>query len=128
MAAFAEMDWQKSRKSSVKLQLYSSKKLSNYHIAFYSIFNDVINIAIKLRATLLGFRIPVGETYIYFLPQLPDWLLGPPCIQWLQGFTLVGKYPDRKANHSSPSSDEVKNEYSSTSTPLSAFKTRAGTS
>jgi len=57
------MAWQKSRKSSVKLQLYSSK---NCHVAFYSICNDVINIATKLQVTLPGVRIPVGEKYIIF--------------------------------------------------------------
>jgi hypothetical protein len=60
-------------------------------LLFYSIFKDVINIAIKLQATLLGVRIPVGERYIYFLPKRPDWLLGPPSLQLLQGFFLVGK-------------------------------------
>jgi hypothetical protein len=61
------------------------------HVAFYIIFNDVTNIATKLQVTLPGFRIPVDERYIYFLPKRPDWLLGPPSLQRLQGFFLVGK-------------------------------------
>jgi len=76
--------------------------------AFYSIFNDVINTATKLQVTMPRVRIPVGERYIHFLQKLPDWLLGPPCLQWLQGSFSWAKYPDRKVTHSSASSDRLR--------------------
>jgi hypothetical protein len=89
--AVAEMDWHKSWKSSVKLQIYSSMTLSNCHLTFYSILNAVINIATKLQVKFFKVRIPVGERFIYFLQKHLDWPLGPLSLQWLQAFLLLGK-------------------------------------
>ena len=102
------MAWQKSRKSSVKLQLYSSKKFSNCHVSFYSIFNYVINIATKLKFTLTGVRIPVGEKYIYFLQKRPDCSWDHLASSGYKGSFSWAKYPDRKVTHSSPSTDRLR--------------------
>jgi hypothetical protein len=48
-----------------------------------------------------------------------------PPIQWVQGFLSLGvKRPVREADHSSPSSTEVKNAWSYTSTPQYVFMAR----
>jgi hypothetical protein len=64
-------------------------------------------------------RFPAGAGN-FSLPPRPRTALGPnqPPIQWIPGaLSLAVKRPGREADHSPPSSAEVKNEWSYTSTP-----------
>jgi len=68
----------------------------------------------SMRGTVFG--------NVFTTVSRPD--LGPtqPPIQWVPGtLSMWVKRPGREADHSPPSSDEVKNEWSSTSTPPYAF-------
>jgi hypothetical protein len=76
-----------------------------------------------LRAGRSGVRIPI-EAGNYSLHHRVQTGSGahPPPIQWVPGVISLGvKRPGRKADHSPPSSAEVKNAWSYTSTPAYAF-------
>jgi hypothetical protein len=73
----------------------------------------VVSIVTRLRNKRFGVRIPV-ETRLFSSPKLPDRLWGPPSFVFndhRRSFQEV-KRPGREANHSPPSSAEVKNEWS----------------
>jgi hypothetical protein len=64
--------------------------------------------------------IPGGGWEYLSLPPRPDWLRGPTQapIQWVPGaVSLAVKRPGREADHSPPSSADVKNAWSYNSTP-----------
>jgi hypothetical protein len=64
-----------------------------------------------LRAGWSGVRVPVGATDFFLTPASRP-VLGPtqPPIQWVPGvLSLEVKRPGREADHSPPSSAEVKN-------------------
>jgi hypothetical protein len=73
-----------------------------------------------LRAGRLGFRISAGiENYLFTTVSRPALVSTQLPIQWIPGALSLGiKRPVREADHSSPSSAEVKNAWSSTSTHL----------
>jgi hypothetical protein len=54
--------------------------------------------------------IPDVDKRFISVPQLPDWLLGPPSLlsNWFPGGRGVAKRPGREADHSRPPSAEVK--------------------
>jgi hypothetical protein len=62
----------------------------------------------------VGVRVPV-ESSIFCSPRRPEPVLGPtqPPIQWIPGVLSPGvKWPGREADHSPPTSAEVKKTYS----------------
>jgi hypothetical protein len=62
-----------------------------------------------------------SRNWEFFSSPHPERLWGPP-IQWVPGAIFLGvKWPGREDDHSPPSSAEVKNAWSYTSTPQYAF-------
>jgi hypothetical protein len=62
-----------------------------------------------------------GRDKIFFSsPKRPDRLWGPPSLllNWCRSYFSEVKQPERKVNHSTPSSAEVKNEWNYTFTSL----------
>jgi hypothetical protein len=73
---------------------------------------------------MIEFRVRGGAGNIFSSPPRPDLLWGPtqPPIQWVLGALSVGvKWSEREADHSLPSSADVKNAWSYTSTPAIYF-------
>jgi hypothetical protein len=63
-----------------------------------------------------------GMGIVLFTASRPALGLTQPPVQWVPGALLLGtKWPRREADHSPPSSAEVKNAWSYTSTPQYAF-------
>jgi hypothetical protein len=79
----------------------------------------VVDIATRLRAGRSGVRIPAEVRDFSFLQNLPYLLWGLVSLVFngYQGSFPGVKRPGREVNHSPPSSAEVKNEWSYTSTP-----------
>jgi hypothetical protein len=63
-------------------------------------------------------RVPVGSI-IFCVPRHPDWFWGPPSLL-SSGYPGV-KRPGREADHSSPTSTDVKNTWMYASTPRYVF-------
>jgi hypothetical protein len=75
---------------------------------------------------MTGVQFPVGAIKGFFSsPPCPDWLWGPssPLSKGMEGGALSPevKRSGRESDHSPPSSAEVKNAWSYTSTPQYAF-------
>jgi hypothetical protein len=69
----------------------------------------------ELRAGRSGIRVPAEAGNFCLYHRVPT----QPPIQWVPGTLFLGvKRPDREVDHSPPSSAEVKNAWSYTSTPL----------
>jgi hypothetical protein len=82
-----------------------------------------VSIVTRLRAGLPGFNSGRGNGFFFFLsaPSCLDRLWGPRN-QWVPWALPPGvKRPERNADHSFPSSTEVKNSRSYTSTPQYVF-------
>jgi hypothetical protein len=64
-----------------------------------------------------------GGCEFFSSPSRPEWLCGPPAFYPVgtRGSFLGVKRPGREADHSPPSSTEVKNAWSYTSAPQHAF-------
>jgi hypothetical protein len=73
---------------------------------------------------MIGVSNPGSGWEFFSSPPRQEWLWGPtqPPIQWVPGALSLGvKRPGREADHPPPSSAEVKNEWSYTSTPQYAL-------
>jgi hypothetical protein len=81
--------------------------------------NTSVNIVIRLRIGRPGFNSREGQGFFLFVIAFRSVLLGltQPPIQWVPGAKRSG----READHSLPSSAEVKNAMSYTSTSPSVF-------
>jgi hypothetical protein len=82
-----------------------------------------VGIATRLRAGRPGFD-SQQDLEIFLFPTVSRTALGPtqPPVPWVPGALSLGvKRPGREANHSPPSSAEVKNVWTYTSTPPYAF-------
>jgi hypothetical protein len=100
---------------------------------FYSNQEDAIpkfclsrNYILKLRTTALGYGLDDQgfesqhevEIYLFTTETGPNLQPTQPPIQWVPGTLSLGiKWPGREADHSPPTSVEVKNTWSYTSTP-----------
>ena len=92
--------------------------------AYFESRESVVSIMTRLWAGRPGIRIPAWarDRYHPKMSRPTRWPTQPP-IQWVSGsFTPGGKRLGRKADHSSPSYAEVKNEWSYTSTPTICFQ------
>jgi hypothetical protein len=70
-----------------------------------------------------GFECQYGqEIFLFFRMSRPAVLPSQPPIQWVLGFFPGVERPGREVNHSPPSSDDVKNEWSFTYTDLICFR------
>jgi hypothetical protein len=78
--------------------------------------NRSVSVVTRLQAGRPGFNFRKGQRFFSSLPH-PDLLWGPPSLpsNGYRGFFPLGKAAGREADHSPPSSAEVKNAWSYTS-------------
>jgi hypothetical protein len=96
------------------------------HVCYISSRGSSVSIVTRLRTERPGFNSQQGKKF-FLLTTASRPTLGPtqPLIQWVQcAVSLRLKRPGREADHSPPSSAEVKDAWSYTSTPWYLVKSR----
>jgi len=103
-------------------QSYSLYILSLVSRRYISLLTKMADNVVSIVTSFYGLGVP-GFEYRqwqdFILSKNPDSIWGPPRIlfNWYRGTFVTAKRLEREINHSPPSSGEVKNEWSYTSTP-----------